>query len=711
MADPQIVQQTQTTIPDYAKRYVEDLLGQGAASIYRTQGTTNGMPNIVGFQPYRPYQGTREAQFTPLQQQSYNAASQLRVPEQMYDASRIAQSAAARAGQSAYNPSGYQAGMATAPQLERFQMGPAQQVYSRENIAPSMSGAQMSYDPLLRDYQMGPAQSVAADRVGTAQMNAARMQYDPNLRNYQMGPAQSVTADRVGTAQMNAARMQFDPNLRNYQMGPAQEVRTQSFAQPGASGAYMSPYMQDVVGIQQREAQRQADISATQRGARFAGAGAFGGARQAIENAEAQRNLSTQMGDIQATGLQSAYQQAQQQFNADQARALAANQGNQQAGLTVGGQNLQSLLGTQQLGTQTGLQAALANLGSEQQAGVQNMAAYLQSAGMNQQAALQAALANQQAGLTVGGQNLQSMQNTQQLNANIGLQSALANLNTEQQAGVQNMAAYLQSAGMNQQAALQAALANQQAGLTVGRENLGARQNTQQLGANIGLQTGLANLNNAQQAGVQNLSAYQQNQALNSQQAMQAALANQAAGMNVGQQNLQALQNTQQLGAQNSMQAQLANQQAMQNAAQLREQSAQYGAGFGLQGLQTAMQGAGQLGQLGQNISNMNMGNIGLQNQFGTQQQGAIQSGLNNQYQDYLNQENLPFRQMGFMSDMLRGTAGLGQSSLYQYQQPASTTNQILGIGTQLAGLGKLGLKKGGAVGSGLADLAIANMA
>jgi hypothetical protein len=610
----QEIKQTQSNIPDYLKRYAEDILGQGAATIYRTSGVDEkGMPNIVGFQPFRAYQGERVAQFTPLQRQSYDAAGQLRVPEQMYDASQIAQLAATRAGQSAYNPTNFQAGMATAPQLERFQMGPAQQVYSRENIAPTMSGARMDYDPMLR--------------------------------NYQMAAAPSVTADRVGTPTMTAARMQFDPNLRNYQMGPAQAVRTQSFAQPGAAGAYMSPYMQNVVDISKREAQRQADIAATQRGARFAGAGAFGGARQAIENAEAQRNLATQMGDIQATGLQNAYQQAQQQFNADQARALAANQANQQAGLTVGGQNLQSLLSTQQLGTQTGLQAALANL------------------------------------------------------------------NTEQQAGVQNMAAYLQAGGMNQQAALQAALANQQASLTVGRENLGALQNTQQLGANIGLQTGLANLNNAQQAGVQNMAAYLQTQGMNSQQAMQAALANQAAGMNVGQQNLQALQNTQQLGAQNSMQAQLANQQAMQNAAQLREQSAQYGAGFGLQGLQAALQGAGQLGQLGQNIYSQNIGNIGLQNQFGTQQQQAVQADLSSRYQDYLNQENLPYRQLGFMSDLVRGSANLGGSTVYtntQAPQP-SPVNQILGLGT--AALNAFGKKEGGIIGSGLADLAVSRMA
>lgn len=517
MADPQIIQQTQTTIPDYAQRYVEDLLGQGAATIYRTSGVdASGMPNITGFQPYTPYTGERVAQFTPLQQQSYAAAGQLNVPSQMYDASQIAKQAATMAGQTAYKPADFYAGMAIAPNLQNFQMGPAQQVYSGTNYAPTMEGAQLDYNP----------------------------------------------------------------NLQNYQMGPAQAVYTASLTQPGMTQSFMSPYMQSVVDAQQREAQRQADIASTQRGAKYAQAGAFGGARQAIENAEAARNLSIQKGDIQATGLQNAYQQAQQQFNTEQAARLQAN------------------------------------------------------------------------------------------------------------------------------------LANQQAGLTVGQQNLASLQNTQQLGANIGLQTQLANLNNAQQAGVQNMAAYLQTQGLNAQQALQAALANQQAGLTVGQQNLNALMQTQQLGAQNSMAAQTANQQAMQNAAQLREQSAQYGAGLGLQGLQTALQGASQLGTLGNTIYGQNAANIDLQNQLGTQQQQQVQNMLTNQYQDYIQQQNLPYQQLGFMSDLLRGTSALGQSNIYQYQAPPSTSSQIAGIGTALLGLGKLNLKKGGAVKSaGLADLAIAKMA
>jgi len=97
-----------------------------------------------------------------------------------------------------------------------------------------------------------------------------------------------------------------------------------SFADPGTAQTFMSPYMQNVVDINKREAQRQADIAGTQRGAKFAQSGAFGGARQAIENAEADRNLQMQFGDIQSKGLQSAFDQAQKQYNAEQESRMRA---------------------------------------------------------------------------------------------------------------------------------------------------------------------------------------------------------------------------------------------------------------------------------------------------------------------------------------------------------------------------------------------------
>lgn len=80
-------------------------------------------------------------------------------------------------------------------------------------------------------------------------------------------------------------------------------------------GGYMSPYMQNVVDIQKREAARQSGIMGVQQQSQATQAGAFGGGRDAIMRAERQRNLATQMDDIQAQGLQSAFANAQNQFN------------------------------------------------------------------------------------------------------------------------------------------------------------------------------------------------------------------------------------------------------------------------------------------------------------------------------------------------------------------------------------------------------------
>ena len=75
-----------------------------------------------------------------------------------------------------------------------------------------------------------------------------------------------------------------------------------------------------------------------------------------------------------------------------------------------------------------------------------------------------------------------------------------------------------------------------------------------------------------------------------------------------------------------------------------------------------ANQAAGQLGQLGQNQYQQQMGINTLQNQYGGQQQALQQQGLSQSYQDFLNQQNYPYKQLGFMSDLIRGLP-LGQQS------------------------------------------------
>ena len=148
-----------------------------------------------------------------------------------------------------------------------------------------------------------------------------------------------------------------------------------------------------------------------------------------------------------------------------------------------------------------------------------------------------------------------------------------------------------------------------------------------------------------------------------------------------------------------------------QAAQQLNAQQQQFGAGLGLQGLQTAMTGAKSLADIGQTQYGQNLGLLDVQNRFGAQQQQQIQNQLNTEYQDFLNYQNYPYKQMGFMSDMIRGLP-LTQQSQTMYQQPPSMISQAAGLGTAALGASKL-FAGGGSVSdapAGLADLAIYNM-
>jgi hypothetical protein len=138
------------------------------------------------------------------------------------------------------------------------------------------------------------------------------------------------------------------------------------------------------------------------------------------------------------------------------------------------------------------------------------------------------------------------------------------------------------------------------------------------------------------------------------------------------------------------------NTQYGQNAAQQ-----QFGAGLGMQGLGLANQAAQNLGALGQTQYGQNVGITGLQNQFGLQQQQQAQNLLNTQYEDYANAQNYPYKQMSFMSDIIRGTP-LFQTGASMYQPAGSMAGQIGGLGLGALGLsslfGGIGKAEGGPV-------------
>jgi hypothetical protein len=237
----------------------------------------------------------------------------------------------------------------------------------------------------LTDINQNPYQAYDAPRI--AGFNPMQQQAQQQAAGMTTAPQLSGATGMAAEAGLRALDQRYDPT----------QFSAGQFGQADAQ-QYMSPYMQSVVDIQQREAQRNADIAGTQRNAQAVGAGAFGGSRQAIMDSEAARNLATQKGDIQAQGSQAAFQQAQSQFNADQARRMQAQQLAEQSKQYGAGFGLQGL--------STALQSAgqLGALGGQQFAQGMDINK-LQSAYGGQQQALE------QQGLSQGYQDFLNQQN------------------------------------------------------------------------------------------------------------------------------------------------------------------------------------------------------------------------------------------------------------------------------------------------------------
>jgi hypothetical protein len=204
----------------------------------------------------------------------------------------------------------------------------------------------------------------------------------------------------LDAAQLNAAANASKANalgnygtgqFSEYGYGPARQFSGQEVS------SYMSPYMQNVVDFQKAGAVQDFDRLRGSRNARAVQAGAFGGSRQGVQEALAEEALTKQLGGIEATGRQSAYEQASSQFGQDraaqlaQAQAQAGELGRVQTGTEASrqfgaGQGLAAIGASQAAGTQ------LVGLGEkEREAQIQN-AQLLDTLGRSQQAETQAGL-------------------------------------------------------------------------------------------------------------------------------------------------------------------------------------------------------------------------------------------------------------------------------------------------------------------------------
>ena len=97
----------------------------------------------------------------------------------------------------------------------------------------------------------------------------------------------------------------------------------------GAASKYMNPYLSAALDPQLKELQRQNTIANMNAGAKLTSAGAYGGGRQAVMNAENQRNMMDQMDKTLGQGYSTAYDKAMAQYNADQGRQMDVQKSNE----------------------------------------------------------------------------------------------------------------------------------------------------------------------------------------------------------------------------------------------------------------------------------------------------------------------------------------------------------------------------------------------
>lgn len=178
------------------------------------------------------------------------------------------------------------------------------------------------------------------DMLGKAQAYSA-LPYQPYTGALTAGPSNLQTQAFQG---IGGLTLPTDLTTAGQQAQQTYGQAQQYMPTVGTIQSYMNPYLEAVIAPQQREAIRQADIARTQNAGRLAQAGAYGGSRQAIMEAEGQRNLQTLLSDITGKGYSSAWDTAQKQRLADiQAgqQGLAAQTAATQALTQAGGQQAQ----------------------------------------------------------------------------------------------------------------------------------------------------------------------------------------------------------------------------------------------------------------------------------------------------------------------------------------------------------------------------------
>ena len=419
---------------------------------------------------------------------------------------------------------------------------------------------------------------------------------------------------------------------------------------PGGIGAFMSQYEDQAVQQALADVARQGEIQQNQLAAQQVGAGAFGGSRGAIAQAELGRNVLEQQGrtaaQMRQAGFTDAANRAQTAFEAAQGRG-------QTAATQMGNLGLSA----EQLAQTGSLQGAQLGLSAEQQASANQQA--IAQTGMNiEQLAASTGMSAQQLAGQFAGQAGQMGMTAEQGAAKNAAQMAQLGMSAEQIAGqlgisveqAQNAAA--QGIATLGQGQARLGMQGAQAAGQMGIAGLGQAGSQTQAGANIGMQGGQAMGNLANQMGNLGLQGAQQQGQLGLQfgQLGQADVA-QLLAMGGQQQNL-----GQGLGA-------------------LAGQYGQFGTQLGALG--------GQQANIGSMLSSLGSRDLSNLITSGALERGIRQAGLDATRLTTTAQQAQPYQQYGFLSDIYMGVPTSQQTVTATSTPQVSPFQTALGLGIQ----------------------------
>jgi hypothetical protein len=242
----------------------------------------------------------------------------------------------------------------------------------------NMDGDQITGFKEYRPYSTNPQDYFAGpSSLQTSSYNAAGQMQTPGQFATGTGLATIGGLGQLGTAQQ--ANMYGQQGVGIGQMGMMGAMPAfgagQQFANqvtdPRSMQSFMSPYQQAVTDVAKNAAVREAQIAQQQANLGSARQGTYGGARQALQQSERERNLLTNLSNIQAQGSQSAFDRAMQtqQFGANLGlQGIQTGLQGTAQGMQGVGQGLQGV-GAQQAGFAGAGQSAatLGQLGGAQQ--------------------------------------------------------------------------------------------------------------------------------------------------------------------------------------------------------------------------------------------------------------------------------------------------------------------------------------------------------